>query len=274
MTGGRGHDGWARGTDFVVGCLTNDETVFGRTIARSPMFASGSVPLLVAANPDTTARGINRLIDRTNAPVIVLAHNDVYFPKGWDALLRRRIAEVAAIDPDWAMIGAYGLAEDRRRYGPVWSSSIDSVLGRVSPTPARAHSFGEHLLVIRRASGLRCDEALPHFHFYGTDLPAMARARGLGARIASLPLVHNDRFKPVLGADFTAAYRYVQRKWRHALPLDTPVIRVSWHGLELWRSARAMKRGFAWRQAMASPVETDPAAYAAACGWNDLTPVS
>jgi hypothetical protein len=262
----------AAAPDFVVGCISNNDAVLRHNLERSPMLASGAVRLVVQRNPETAARGINRLIEVIDAPVIVLAHDDVYLPRGWDALLARRIAEVAARDPDWALIGSYGLGEDRWHYGPVWSSSIGAVLGRVAPGPVAAHSFDEHLIVLRRASGLRCDEALPHFHFYGTDLPAMARTRGLGAWIVPLPLVHNDRFKPGLGTDFAAGYRVMQRKWRAALPLNTPVVRVSWHGLDLWRERRSLARGFAHRRAMAMPTEADPAGYADRCGWRDLAP--
>jgi hypothetical protein len=264
--------GQPAGPAFVVACISNDDAILRANLQSAPMIASGAVPLMVERNPETAARGINRLIDATDAPVIVFAHNDVWFPNGWDALLRRRIAEVAAIDPDWALIGSYGLGADRWHYGPVWSSSIGSIVGRVAAAPVAAHSFDEHLIVLRRASGLRCDEHLGHFHFYGTDLPATARARGLSSWVVPLPLVHNDRFKAELGADFTEGYRFMQRKWKAALPLDAPVIRISWHGLDLGRNARMLARGLEHRRAMAMPTDVDPATYAARCGWHDLTP--
>ncbi len=257
---------------ITVAVISNSDAVLERNLLASPPVAAGGLPVAVDRNPPAASVGLDRLVAAAGTDVVVLAHNDVYLPRGWDRLLRRRIAEVASADPDWALIGAYGVGTDGWRYGPVWSSSIGEILGRVAPAPVEATSFDEHLIVLRRSSGVRFDDRLPSFHLYGTDLPLAAREAGLRAWLAPLPLVHNDRFKGELGHGFAAAYRYMQRKWRHRLPVVTPVTRLSWHGLELRRSERANARSADFRRRMALSADTDPAVWAERCGWGDVAP--
>lgn len=257
---------------ITVAVICNDDAVLERNLLASPPVAAGALPVAVDRNPASASLGYNRLISSATSDVVVLAHNDVHLPRGWDRLLRRRIAEVAAADPDWALIGAYGVGADGWRYGPVWSTSIGEILGRVALAPVEAVTFDEHLIVLRRSSGVRFDDGLPSFHLYGTDLPLAAREAGLRAWLTPLPLVHNDRFKGELGGGFAASYRYMQRKWRHRLPVVTPVTRLSWHGLDLRRAERVNARTAGFRRRMAMPADTDPAVWADRCGWGDVTP--
>jgi hypothetical protein len=119
-------------------------------------------------------------------------------------------------------------------------------------------AFDELLIVLRRAPDLRFDERLPGWHMYGTDIVQTARTAGHGAYAEALPCVHNDRCHGALGADFDEAYRFMQRKWAGALPLGTPITRIT-------RSA-GLREGMA--MSTAHPVEE----LAARCGWSHLSP--
>ena len=44
---------------------------------------------------------------------LVLAHQDVYLPRGWHLHLAARLAAVAARDPAWALVGAFGVGLER-----------------------------------------------------------------------------------------------------------------------------------------------------------------
>ena len=204
----------------------------------------------------------------------MLAHHDVFLPAGWDLLLRRRIAEVAALDPDWGVIGAFGVGPEALNWGPVWSSSVGAIVGLVSERPVAAQCFDELLLVLRRSAGLRFDEALPHFHLYGADIAQAARAAGRGAWQVALPLIHNDRYHDQLEADFAACYRFIRRKWRAVLPIKTPVTKISASGRHLWSSQAKNALSRKVRRRLAAPPETDPRIWAERCGWIDLTPVA
>ncbi|KKB85698.1 hypothetical protein VW29_06140 [Devosia limi DSM 17137] len=222
-------------------------------------------------NAPSASIAYNRLLDQSDAEYLVLVHQDVFLPAGWMTRLRGAIAALSRLDPDWAVLGAHGVALDGRAVGPVWSSSLGSIVGRVSLQPVAVQSLDELLIVVRR-SAVRFDTSLPGFHFHGTDIVQIAAAAGRSSYVTSLPLVHNDRFKGVLGDDFRQAYHYIRTKWRQQLPLCSPVVKVSWHGLHLLKSQRHLARSHAVREAMVTSDTVDPRVYASLCGWDDVTP--
>lgn len=261
-------------TRFVIATASNNTEVLDANLRRSPMLQQDVVPLSIEMHAPSASIAYNRLLDATDAEIVIFAHQDVYFPKGWDLLLSRRIAALSAYDPQWALLGAFGIDHDARGLGPVWSTSLGSVVGMVPTGPVAVQSYDEMLIVMRRSAGLRFDEALPNFHLYGTDIVQTARERGLHAYVMPLPLVHNDRYHQQLGQDFSDAYRYMQRKWRARLPLRTPIVKVSWHGLHLTRARWENRTSDRIRRGMALSVDADPRVYAALCGWSDLTAAS
>lgn len=253
---------------FVV--ATNDDGILNRNLLRSPLFRVGGHDLHVERNPPSAAIAYNRGLDATKAGIVVFVHHDVYLPEGWDRRLRAQVEAVGAADPDWALIGAYGVDAAGIGFGPVWSTSISKIVGRVSFDPTPVQSYDEFLIVMRRAAGIRFDEALPGFHLYGVDIVQTALAAGRGACVAALPAIHNDRFHETLGADFAACYHFLRRKWRGRLPLRSPIVKITWHGLDLERDRWRQRRSRDFRKAMALPVETPPERYAAICGWSRI----
>ena len=254
--------------DFVIAAACNSQAVLDANLARSPLLQD--IALHSEWNAPSAAVAYNRALDATTAPVVVLAHQDVYLPLGWDALLARRIAEVAAIDPNWGLIGAFGVALDGAHYGPVWSSSLGQIIGRVPMAPVAVQSYDEMVIVLRRDSGLRFDEELPGWHMYGTDIVTEARKRGLGAWSVSLPCIHNDRFHEALGQDYRDCYKAMQRKWQTRLPLRTPITKISGSGLHLHRDLWKARRSVGFRAGMAVTNGTPVEDLARACGWMDL----
>lgn len=254
---------------FALACASHSEAILQANLARSPCLAT--VPLHVERGAPSAAAAYNRALDATGAEVVVFAHHDVFLPQGWDRLLATRLAEVEAQDPDWALYGSFGVGLDAAHVGPVWSSSLGQIVGRVPLAPVEVQSYDELLIVLRRSSGLRFDETLGGWHFYGTDIVAQARARGLRAWAGALPCIHNDRFHEALGADFTAAYRAMQRKWRQRLPLRSPITKISRSGLHLLRDTWKARGSKGFREGMALDTGTPVEILAARCGWSDLT---
>lgn len=254
--------------DIVIAAACNSEAVLAANLARSPLLQT--VALHSEWGAPSAAAAYNRALDATTAPVVVLVHQDVYLPLGWDALLARRIAEVAAKDPDWGLIGAFGVALDGAHFGPVWSSSLGQIVGRVPMAPVAVQSYDEMVIVLRRASGLRFDEGLPGWHMYGTDIVTEARSRGLGAWSVSLPCIHNDRFHEALGQDYRDCYKAMQQKWRTRLPLRTPITKISGSGLHLHRDLWRARQSVGFRAGMAVTNGTPVEDLARACGWLEL----
>ncbi|MFZ1470413.1 MAG: hypothetical protein WAT09_15775 [Paracoccaceae bacterium] len=255
---------------FVIACASHSDAILGANLARSPCLSG--IPLHVERDAPSAAIAYNRALDATDAEVVIFAHHDVYLPLGWDQLLAARLAEVQAADPDWALFGSFGVGLNAAHIGPVWSSSLGQIVGRVPLSPVQVQSYDELLIILRRASGLRFDQALPGWHFYGTDIVASARARGLNAWAGALPCIHNDRYHDAVGPDFTESYRHMQRKWRNALPLRSPITKISRSGLHLIRDRWQARGSTSFRAEMAVGTDTPVETLAARCGWSDLGP--
>lgn len=258
-------------TPFSLVCASNSDAILAANLARSPCTMSGTA-LHVERGAPSAAIAYNKGLDATTDDIVVFAHQDVFLPKGWDHLLAARLAELTRKDPSWGVVGAYGVAADYRQFGPVWTSSLGQIIGHVTLQPEPVISFDEMLIVIRRASGLRFDDAQPGWHMYGTDIVCRARERGLGAYALGLPCIHNDRFHEALGEDFTESYRWMQARWPQYLPLQTPVTKISRSGLHLMRERWNMRKSRQFRAAHAVETELSPETLALRCGWADLTP--
>lgn len=256
---------------FTLACASNSKAVLAANLGASPLLENG-IPLHVEEGAASATVAYNRALDATREDIVVFLHHDVYLPRGWERLLLARLAELSARDPNWALAGAYGVAPDYRQFGPVWTSSLGQIIGRVPMQPEPVQSFDEMLIVLRRSSGLRFDEAQPGWHMYGTDIVCAARAAGKAAYAIGLPCIHNDRFHGALGPDFTESYRWMQRKWPGMLPIQTPVTKISRSGLHLLRERWNMRNSHGTRAAEAVDTGTPPAELARLCGWSDLTP--
>ncbi len=258
---------------FTLACASNSDSILSANLAASPPVLAG-VRLHIERNAPAATIAYNRALDATDTDIVVLAHHDVYLPKGWDALLAVRLAELTTQDPDWALAGAFGIAADYRQFGPVWTSSLGQIIGRVPLKPEAVVSFDEMLIIVRRSSQLRFDETQTGWHMYGTDIVCQARAAGRAAYAIGLPCIHNDRFHGALGPDFTESYRWMQRKWAQFLPIQTPVTKISRSGLHLMRERWNMRKSIEMRETDAVDTDAPPTTLAARCGWADLTPSS
>lgn len=248
-----------------IACASHSDAILNANLGRSPLLAQ--LPLHVERGAASASLAYNRALAATTADVVVFAHHDVFLPAGWEQLLRRRLAE---LPEDWAVFGAYGVALDGSGVGPVWSSSLGSIVGRVPHAPMPVESYDEMLLVLRRDAGLSFDPALPGWHMYGTDIAQTARAAGRGAYAGALPCIHNDRFHGELGEDFAECYQLMRRKWRDALPLRTPITKISRHGLHLIRDKWRNRRTKDLRADLAVGTETPVEVLAERCGWTNL----
>ena len=205
-----------------VVAAVNDEAVLAANLLRSPMMARPDVHFHARRGfASATGAYLDALCD-CEADLVVFAHQDVYLPAGWEALLRAQVACLERTDPDWAVLGVYGVAADGRHHGCVWSSGLQRVLGCAFQQPVPVISLDEVLVVLRRDSGLAFDAWLPGFHLFATDLVQTALAAGRGAYVVCAPIVHNSRPMPYLRADYFRAYRYVAHKWSDRLPIRTP----------------------------------------------------
>ena len=252
---------------LVVAC--NDKGLLDRNLLASDMVQRSDIETYVEHGAGSASAVYNRGIVATKAPIIVFAHQDVYFPPAWREILNAEIARVEGADPNWAVLAPFGVSTNGHHAGHVWSTSLGAIIGRGFSDPEPAQSFDELVIVMRRDCGLSFDDAMPQFHLYGTDIVQQARAKQLGAYIVNMPVVHNDRFHDRLGADFGEAYKFLRRKWRAVLPLRTPVLWVTKFGFGLKIYRLRAWRSLARRRSLAADRNVDPRKYSAQCGWEN-----
>ncbi len=259
---------------ICVAVASNDPDILARNLMASDLIACEFVDLRIDKNAASAASAYNQIMDQSEAEIFIFAHQDVYFPPGWETRLLKAIDDVQAVDPNWAVLAPTGISMDDEHVGAVWSTSQGAIVGRVVKNPVPAQSIDELVVVLRRSSGVRFDDMLPGFHLFGTDIVQNARAAGKGAYICNLPLVHNDAFHDRLGADFAKGYGMMRRKWQANLPLKTTVLDVTRSGVawSLYRVRAA--NSVAARAAKASDNLVDPRIYSDVCGWENRAELS
>ncbi len=223
-------------SQFSVIAALDNEAIADACLRRSPDIASGAMPLKTITGASSMAKAYNSGLDSTQSDYAVLAHQDVYFPKGWRDKAAQTLADLTAAQPDWLVAGIYGVSLEGKHIGRAWDVTMGLELGHGGFAPTPVQSLDELVLILRRGSGYRFDANLPHFHLYGTDIVQSAWAMGRSAWAVELPVVHNNRPIVSLAGGYLQAYRYAREKWRDKLPIETCVTTLTRNPLPLWRA--------------------------------------
>jgi hypothetical protein len=214
-------------------CLSNNERTLKRDLLSSPDIIAGSVPVTVIRGARAASAAYHGAISAADSDILIFAHQDIYFPKWWFARLQSVCEMLSLIDPNWAVAGLFGVSADGQLAGHLWDSALGRVCGSPFDAPRVATSLDEVVLILRRASSVSFDPALPSFHLYGTDVVLCAQAAGMRSYIIDLPVIHNA--KPVVRLDrhYVSAYRFMVRKWRPLLPWPTVIVPLTRNPLRL-----------------------------------------
>ena len=217
--------------DVVV--AANHESLLQACLLSSPAIRDAG-QVMVQRGYGSAGQAYNAGLAKANSEIVVFAHQDVYLPAGWDDCLNAAISRLSSRDPQWAVMGVFGISSARKRHGYMYCTGLQKILGQPFQDPMECLSLDEVLLVLRRSSGLSFDEQLPGFHLYGTDLCLEAQRRGLNAYIVPAFCVHNTAGMKFLPRAFWRGYFYLRRKWRDRLPIKTPcttITRWAWPAL-------------------------------------------
>ena len=168
----------------------------------------------------------NEGVRQSSSDILVFAHQDVYLPAAWDEGLAETVTRLSAEDPEWAMLGVWGLNSETKPTGYSYCTGLQKVLGAPFANPIPCISLDEALLVLRRGAGWSFDEDLPGFHLYGTDMCLAARGRGLKSYVISAFCIHNTSGLTSLPWPFWRAYFFMRRKWWAQLPVMTLCTRI------------------------------------------------
>ena len=219
----------------------NNEHVLQTSLLSSPDVSSAADRHLMRDYPSAGA-AYNDAIPECTGDVIIFAHQDVYLPPGWIEAVYREIEKVQGIDRNWGVLGVCGANTAGRLVGHLYSTGIRGVFGQALDRPVAAVSLDEMVIVLRRASGLRFDPALPGFHLYGADICLEARRLGLSSFVISAFCVHNSNGINRLPLSFWRAYWRLRTKWQAELPVVTTCTSIY---PDVARAGGEVLRGFA-----------------------------
>ena len=233
---------WSR-RSLAIAAAVNNEEILRDNLGASPVFQDAGLALRAERGHDSAGRAYNHALDRTEAEIVVFAHQDVYLPEAWCRKLRAAIETLEARRENWAVLGIVGVDRSGALVGRSWSNGLHLEIDTHLTAPTAAQAVDELVIVLNRASGLRFDAELPGFHLYGTDLVQSALAAGLGAYVFDGPVVHNSLPVTRLDGSYCRAYRYMQRKWRARLPIKTTIVPITRWGWPLfsWQLRRRIR---------------------------------
>ena len=171
-------------------------------------------------------RGVQRGACAELNDLIVFCHQDVYLPEAWLKDLRSALDYLANTDPNWGVLGCSGMTVDRQHWRYLYSSGL-GVSGTPLEHPKPIQTLDEIVLVLRKSSGIRFDEQLPHFHLYGTDICLRASSKGMKSYVVSAFCIHNTHQALVLPTEFYECCKHIRRTWSDCLPIQTTCIRIT-----------------------------------------------
>lgn len=217
---------------FVV-AMNKREVLENNFLASPCVQGSHAHQILLQENFASAGAAYNDAIDRSANDLLVFCHQDMYFPESWQPQLEVALEHLGGLDPEWGVLGCSGITRDGALHGVVYSSGV-GIIGQPSE-PEPVQTLDEIVLILRKSSGLRFDETLPHFHLYGADICLRARERGRKSYAISAFCVHNTHQSLILPPEFYEGCEWMRRKWKGELPIQTTCIRITRWNLPIYR---------------------------------------
>lgn len=210
---------------FVV--AVNNRDVLTRNVLASPCLQNQSPhQLMLRENFSSASCAYNSALMLAANETIIFAHQDMFFPEGWIRDLNRSLDILDAEDPDWGVLGCYGVTQDNKGYGYLYSPG-QGFLGKPFVRPIPVQTLDEIVLIIRKSSALKFGETLTDFHLYGPDICLAAQKRGMRSYAISAFCIHNAQLNLILPATFYASYKEFKKTWKSELPVQTTCIRIT-----------------------------------------------
>lgn len=195
---------------------------------------------------------INEGIEQAENDLIVIVHEDVFFPENWQLKFEEVLQKLESNDLKWGVLGTAGLTFDDKLVGHFSDPKVYFNFFSNGETFEKVKTVDEHLMVIRKSSGLRMDSLHPGIHGIGTDLVISAQQSAMNCYVIDAPSVHKyrdatgniiskasqsakivDRKNYAYIADKECCDDYISHKWAKLTPFDSP----SSH-YEVWKDPR------------------------------------
>lgn len=182
-------------------------------------------------NPESATKGLNLLIERIEASgsdVAILAHQDMYFRRGW---IEQVESQIAKLPDSWIVAGIIGKDANGIICGKFHDMRVplDFDTSDIHEFPHPAICFDEAVLIINLKSGFRFDESLTGFDLYGTLCVLQAWEMGGTAWVIDAPAEHYcmRSFGWAPDALFIQNYKMLWDRFSERWPVDSTALGMS-----------------------------------------------
>ncbi len=228
----------SRGITFIV--AVNNPRQARDNLLASPIFRGARHEVVCVTGAQNAADALRSGLSRAAEikDLIVLLHQDIYLPEGWDDKL---IAGIEAAEQSLGPVGIAGV------FGVIQASSntferagkvVDrhTTLDTPHRLPTQAVSLDEIVLTfpVRNGAiaGLEPDLG---FHMYGSEACLKIRDAGEIAVIVDAPCLHNSETGTTLGEDFVRSAQIFASRRQASFPYATTCVKFdSDGGAKIW----------------------------------------
>ena len=212
---------------ITIVAAVNNRQVLEENLLQSPALRCSSFQLLIKEGFASASLAYNDAIADAENDLLIFLHQDIYLPERWFAKVQDSVQWLQRAGVKWGVLGCFG---SRRNVdgglGRVYTTGL-GVHGNVILNPEPVETLDEIVLIIRKSSGLKFDQHLPHFHMYGVDLCLSASSKGFTNFAIPAFCIHNTDQITSLPREFWSCYWYVKRKWARLLPIHAACIKIS-----------------------------------------------
>jgi hypothetical protein len=211
----------------LVAAVNNRKTLEANLLASPALADRRDVQLLFKEGFASAAKAYNSGLDDAENDIVVFLHQDIYLPKHWFEHVTQAIQTLDASHAKWGVLGSFGSRRGAAGgLGRMYATGL-GFHGVPISAPEPVETLDEVVLILRKSSGLRFDEELPHFHMYGPAICLQARHAGFTNFAIPAFCVHNTNQLIVLPKEFFEGYRFIKKKWRQYLPIYTSCMTIS-----------------------------------------------
>ena len=140
---------------------------------------------------DNLSQAILAGLDRAHNDIIVVVHEDVLLPQGWQPHFEQSLRQLEEHDPSWGVLGSVGWNEVGQFVGH-WSDP-HQFKNTFLDSPYKfqeVQKLDEQLLIFHRQRIPRLDSNLPGIHFLGEDLKQQLSRLGMKCYAVDAPTIH------------------------------------------------------------------------------------
>lgn len=215
-------------------CFAGNERL-NKHLLASPCLAEGSPhQLLLFSGMSSVAEALRQGLGQAINPWVVLVHDDVFLPEGWDSQCRQQLAEATRRNGRQPSVAGVFGSMAGQRCGNVLDRGLSLCLGQ--DFPCKVDALDELLLILPTDTSLVAVDGLG-FHLYGTDLALQAQQMGGDVVVIDAPCehwselpsnVHDVRVETIAAID--QSVRCFKSRWLARLPLYTPCFLIGEDG--------------------------------------------